>query len=403
METDQIWQPEVAGQDWAAKAESDIVDQEVEEETSPSISNPWNPDLIRVDSKPFSVKQVLEMIESGDLDLEPEFQRRRVWNASQKSLLIESILLRIPLPAFYFASDDQGNLQVIDGLQRLSTINEFVNGQSGPNEPKGTGFRLRKLEYLGDKLKGKTFDDLKRTIWAKRILQTSITANVVDPQTPDPVKFNIFGRLNKQGTPLSPQELRFAMSGSRLRKTLKELVNLDSFQAATGGTLKDNSRMHDLDIILRFCLHQSQDPTSSDPGNEKLADRLSKIAKDINDPGKFPDSRIAEIRLSLDRSMRNSIKCFGSVGFRKNEILELPFKGKQMPFNKAIFEVWSWLLSGEEIQEGQIEICRNLHNGLLKNIFFQDYVSLNTGDPKRVADRFKIARDMARAKNLYVK
>lgn len=83
---------------------------------------PYNPELIRVDPKTFSLRQILDMIDDGDLELAPEFQRLKVWTSGQKSRLIESILLRIPLPAFYFSSDEQGGLQVVDGLQRLSTF-----------------------------------------------------------------------------------------------------------------------------------------------------------------------------------------------------------------------------------------------------------------------------------------
>ena len=81
------------------------------------------------------------MIDDGDLELAPDFQRNTVWKARQKSRLIESILLQIPLPAFYFAEDANGMMRVVDGLQRLSTVRSYVRG-----EP--TDFALSGLEYL---------------------------------------------------------------------------------------------------------------------------------------------------------------------------------------------------------------------------------------------------------------
>ena len=95
---------------------------EAEEEQEAVPFKPYNPELIRVDPKTFSLRQILDMIDDGDLELAPDFQRLKVWTSGQKSRLIESILLRIPLPAFYFSSDEQGGLQVVDGLQRLSTF-----------------------------------------------------------------------------------------------------------------------------------------------------------------------------------------------------------------------------------------------------------------------------------------
>src|SRR5690349_14955339 len=92
------------------------------------VVRPWDPTAIRVDPKTYSLRNIIDMIRDKDLELAPDFQRKKVWGEVQKSRLIESILIRIPLPAFYFSSDDGGLLQVVDGLQRLSTVNDFVNG-----------------------------------------------------------------------------------------------------------------------------------------------------------------------------------------------------------------------------------------------------------------------------------
>jgi uncharacterized protein with ParB-like and HNH nuclease domain len=84
-------------------------------------------------------------MELEDIDLTPDFQRNLVWDDLRKSRLIESILLRIPLPIFYFAQDEDGRISVVDGLQRLSTIRDFMNNN----------FRLNNLEYLQEKCWGK--------------------------------------------------------------------------------------------------------------------------------------------------------------------------------------------------------------------------------------------------------
>lgn len=120
----------------------DGFDDSDEEERNEDVKyNPYNPKLIRVDTKPFSIKQINEMIEAEDIDLSPDFQRGFVWNdITRKSRLIESLLLRIPIPVFYFAQDEEGKFQVVDGVQRLTVISSFMKNE----------FRLKNLEYLSE-------------------------------------------------------------------------------------------------------------------------------------------------------------------------------------------------------------------------------------------------------------
>src|SRR5262249_20740990 len=104
---------------------------ELEDVEPPGIERPWNPADIRVTTRQFSLRNVLDMIEEGDLELAPDFQRNKVWKSRQKSRLVESVLLQIPLPAFYFAEDASGLMRVVDGLQRRSPIHGF--GHGGPD------------------------------------------------------------------------------------------------------------------------------------------------------------------------------------------------------------------------------------------------------------------------------
>jgi hypothetical protein len=111
------------------------------------LDRPWRPEEIRVTTSNFSVRNVLDMIDDGELELAPGFQRNKVWSLGTRSRLIESILLKIPLPAFYFAQDNDGTMKVVDGLQRLSTVHSFAREE---------GFTLHGLEYLSGE-EGKRF------------------------------------------------------------------------------------------------------------------------------------------------------------------------------------------------------------------------------------------------------
>ena len=179
--------------------ENKDTDVEVEDDPNPRGSDPepWDPEKIRIHTKHYSLRQVVDMVGDRDLDLAPDFQRGYVWKESQRGSLIESLLLGIPLPSFYFNEDPDGRMQVVDGVQRLTTITKFVTGES---------FELRELTYLHD-LEGRAFAQLDG-VFRRRLLGSQFVAHVIDPQTPYRVKFDIFRRLNTGGTPLSAQEIR---------------------------------------------------------------------------------------------------------------------------------------------------------------------------------------------------
>jgi len=166
-------------------------------------SNPYDPEKIKVRSDKIPVTLIAQMISNGDIDLNPDFQRNLVWDHIQKSRLIESILLRIPLPMFYFAEDKDGKLSVVDGLQRISTIKEFMDNK----------FPLKKLQYLDESCGGRYYEskgrkegiDAKYFRWFNL---TNLSANIIDPTSPYKVKYDIFRRINTGGRPLNNQEIR---------------------------------------------------------------------------------------------------------------------------------------------------------------------------------------------------
>lgn len=112
---------------------------------------PYDPELIDVRDSPISVFQAYTMILDKDINLSPDFQRNVVWDSKRKSRLIESILLRIPIPVFYFSQGKNGKLSVVDGLQRLTAIKSFMDNE----------LKLSELEYLTE-LNGLTYADLQK-------------------------------------------------------------------------------------------------------------------------------------------------------------------------------------------------------------------------------------------------
>ena len=357
------------------------------EDEAHDVISPYDPREIRVDPKVFSVRQVLDMIEEGELDLAPDFQRLRVWRARQKSLLIESILLRIPLPAFYFSADAEGRLQVVDGVQRLSTIFEFVRGKS---------MTLDHLEYLNNELKGKTFSEMQNSVWSRRILNTQISANVIDPQTPAAVKFDIFRRINTGGSPLNSQEIRHCMSGERSRTFLRELCQCSSFANGIGVSFVNHIRMVDRELALRYVAFK----LIGDIGNFKrygsMDEFLTEINQSIDDPAKVSKAWLEEIRRGFDRSMNNARVVFGDHAFRKwpNGTDRL------FPINRALFDVWSVALS--ELSPQLVEAKKGLLAKGARNLMTEDYefisaISTGTSSPQKILTRFDRVADLIRA------
>src|SRR4051812_30743746 len=246
---------------------------------------------------------MLDAIDEASLDLAPDFQRLQVWKPVQKAQLIESILLQIPLPAFYFAEDVEGTLRVVDGLQRLSTVRDFVRGGDDGNG----GFRLNGLEYMGN-VAGMRFGDLP-PVWQRRIYNTQIIAHVIDPSTPTPVMYDIFRRINTGGTPLNAQEIRHCMSKPRSRAFLKRLTMLPEFDSATGGVLRNQRRMIDREVALRFCAFAKLGP---DQYLEPMDEFLWSVTESLDDPTLLADDALDELAKAFRRGLDSARVIFGA-------------------------------------------------------------------------------------------
>jgi Protein of unknown function DUF262. len=316
------------------KASLGTEDNEVEE----SDETPYDPEKIRVDTKPFSLRQIYDMIKADDIDLSPDFQRNLVWNNLRKSRLIESILLRIPLPIFYFAQDEEGKISVVDGLQRLSTILEFMDN----------GFALSNLEYLEEKCGGRYFrhDNPDKALEAKYVRwfnMTQITVNVIDPSSPFKLKYDIFRRINTGGQPLNAQEIRNCLASTNLRMALRTMANLESFKKATGWSIKD-VRMESQELALRYILFYRKyiaDKTLNNySGN--IESELNTLTETLNKEKGYDYSTIIE---SYDNAMKNADHLFGIYSFRKCSIEHLKPGARRQLINKALFVSWSVLLS----------------------------------------------------------
>lgn len=302
-------------------------DGEDEKDVDVNVIKPYDPQLIRVDQKQFTIENTVHKIGSNEIDLNPDFQRKFVWtDITRKSRLIESILLRIPLPVFYLAEDEDGIYHVLDGLQRLTVLNSYLNNE----------FRLKNLEYLGEECNGKffeTFNELKKndrylpTKYVRRIKDTMLNFNVVDSRTPEQAKYDIFRRINTGGKPLNRQEMRNAMATRETRALLRNLSNLEIFKQATGYSVKD-TRFADQELVLRFIGFYLIDNEYERAIQYKgvMATFLDEVIEVLNKYFSSKEKFTKKILLDFKKAMENSYLIFGDKGFKRTQVI-----------NKALF------------------------------------------------------------------
>jgi len=202
-------------------------EEEGEEEEEES-SDFFDPTQIRITTKQITMDLLIKRIEYEEINLNPDFQRNaNIWTDKAKSRLIESLLIRIPLPAFYMDATEEDEWLIIDGLQRLSTFKSFILDQK---------LVLKDLEFLKELEKNK-YSDLSRN-YKRRINEAEFIVYLIEPGTPPKVKYNIFRRINTGGLPLNLQEFRQAINPGKAIKILKELANIPEFQKLTSFSQK---------------------------------------------------------------------------------------------------------------------------------------------------------------------
>src|SRR5690606_33031558 len=225
------------------------------EKPEDEIDVPFDPKLIDITTERKTVDLILKRLKAGELNLSTDFQRRgNLWKESVKSSLIESMLLRIPIPSLYVSEDEDGNYEVVDGLQRLCEIAHFVDVASLNKAVYSTldPLRLSGLTALSD-LDGCSFPELKRP-FQRRIEETELTLHVIRSGTPRSGKFNIFSRINRGGLPLKSQEIRNAIYPGKWIGVVRDLAESQSFKRATGGKIKV-LWLEDHELVLRFIGH----------------------------------------------------------------------------------------------------------------------------------------------------
>lgn len=342
------------------------------------------PSDVNITQIPTNVSNIMERLENEEYDLMPAFQRHGgLWSIEKQSRLIESLMLKIPLPAFYFDASREDKWVVIDGLQRLTAFQNYLVGEDledGSREK----YKFQGMQYLRD-FNGKTFDELPRQ-YIRRIKESSIVAYTVTKGTPEEVVFNIFQRINTGGVQLNDQEIRQALYSGIGTDLIKEMAEMEVFKEATQFAVKPD-RMLDREYALRFLSFTELDYEKEYKGN--IDNFLIKGLKEAN---VFDANDCGRVIRRFVRVMKACKSIFGKYAFRK---YNKDFR--RGPINKAIFEIWA-ICFGElnviqlkRIEKNKDEFLRQFGE-LLENSDFA--VALKAGDRYSFMKRIEMSREL---------
>ncbi|MBF0234557.1 MAG: DUF262 domain-containing protein [Desulfamplus sp.] len=349
-----------------------------EENAEPVMQEPFNPSEINIISKPDTLRNIIERLKHDEIDMNTDFQRHaELWDNQKMSKLIESILIRFPLPAFYFDASDEDHWLIVDGLQRLSAIKKFVVEQK---------LRLHGLEYLID-FNGKKYDDLPRT-YKRRIDECPVTLFLIQPGTPEAVKYSIFRRINTGGLVLNDQEIRNAMTSPEVRKYLEDLA-ADEYLIKTVGD--QSRRMVDQEMVLRYLAFRFMDFENSKKNIASFLDEMIDLLDNASEGDLETYSN--SFRLAIGRCW----EIFEDRAFEKSTDGN---HAKRRRKNSTLFEVWMNALSRISQDEMQT-LVRNKGALIQKHLDLMandnDYFKAITYSTQK-KDHYRIRRD--KVKNL---
>lgn len=363
------------------------VEKEQNDEKIQLMKKPFDPTKINIETKTPSLDTLIKRIKNKTIRLNTEtyFQRKDdLWDKGKQSRLIESILIQFPLPAFFFDATDDNEWLVVDGLQRLSSVRNFIVDKT---------LKLSDLEFL-TQLNGLGWNDLTSSL-KTAIEETQVVIYKILPGTPTDVKFNIFKRINTGGLVLEPQEIRHTLFQGKPATFIAELAKCHEFLEATGGKI-DTSRMLDRDFANRFlCFYLfGYENYGTKEYGQDLDSFMSKAMASINHK---TDEDIRKIKHDFKKSMILSKEVFEEEAFRK--VYYRPYD-RRPPINKALFDaiaVQFALLNDEErkmVLQKKVVVKNKIYEELHKKDYFFTSVTSSTGDKSRVSFRHEVVKNI---------
>lgn len=263
---------------------------------------------VRTDAYQMSIGELVSLYEEGDLIIDPEFQRLFRWEPGQKSKLIESLLLGIPLPSIFVFETELGRWELVDGLQRLSTILEFMGRLRSPDGELTPPSILEATRYLpslhntvwegSDQILGVPLAEQAPLDKAQQlaIRRARLGVEILKRPSDDATKFDLFQRLNAGGTVANPQELRNSivlMVNADYFREIRKSAEKEDFLTVTGVGEEQAQKQRHLELAMRFLVH-SLIPYDGKLDVEEFIDegviRLGRTGQAANDTSLLDDT-----------------------------------------------------------------------------------------------------------------
>lgn len=347
-------------------------------ENDQDITQPFATKDIKITYATVALSSLINRLNTDEIDLNPDFQRHaNLWTINQMSRLVESILLKLPLPIFYFDVSDSDKWIVVDGLQRLSTIKRFFIDRN---------FKLKNLEFLYKELNGKNYNDLAR-VYKRTVDETQILTYQIEAQTPKKVRYSIFNRINTGGLPLKAQEIRQALNqnGSGI-KFLSDAVKDSVFKKVVGIS---NKRMAGQELVLRFMAFK----ILSDDKFKTMSNFLDLAMEEVDKKSKEELNKLKERLINI---LNFSEKVLGKNHKFSRSIAD---KNKNKLVNLSLFDVLT--VCFDEIEDQALFLNKKDFfvtelKSLLKNENEDFFVSITKGTSGKWAKetRFSIIRKL---------
>jgi len=328
-------------------------------------------DTVLIRNETRTVHDILRRIVKGTYIMNPDFQRDFVWDEEKQSKLIESVLMRIPLPVFYIAEDKAGKLIVVDGLQRLTTFKRFVNNE----------FRLQLKDQTH--LNNKFFNNLSPKL-QNRIEDCNLILYVVDAKVPERARLDIFERVNS-GVPLTRQQMRNSLFMGNATNFLKKESQTDLFLDATGRSLNVKT-MRDREFVNRYCAFELL------PLENYKGDIDDFLASSLIFMNAMDDKDLEVLSLKFRLGLTNNLLLFGKHAFRKHA----SESQDRNILNASLWDVMSTGLSHYQT-EHVVKKSENLRKGffeLMSDKGFMESISSATTSIQKVKMRFSIGYKM---------
>ena len=316
-----------------------------------------------------TIHEVVRRIDRGTYILNPDFQRAFLWDVPKQSKLIESVLMRIPLPVLYLAENADGKVVVVDGLQRLATFQRFLDGHLQLALPDRSD------------LNGKRFADLPEKL-QNRVEDCNLTLYSIDASVPERARLDIFERVNN-GVPLTRQQMRNCLYMGQATQFLAEQATTDLFQQATGRSLKPKT-MRDREFVNRFCAFHLLPLKNYDGDMDRF------LAAALVQMNNAPEEELTDLRNALHQGLTNNLLAFGKHAFRKHQ----PGQEGRSVLNASLWDVMVTGLvpyDGDHVR-GQLESFKAVFFELLCDDKFNEAITYGPNDARKVRRRFKMAQ-----------